>query len=80
MFTLERVAYAQKICQDTGPCSANYPPGTVVILTATPDPGSYFVEWSGDCTGKQPTCTLVMDKDKTVNAKFNKLPTKPVWR
>jgi uncharacterized repeat protein (TIGR02543 family) len=61
-------------------CQTTFEEGTVVTLTATPDPDSVFVGWSGACTGSQKTCKIVMDGDKKVNAKFNKKPTKPVWR
>jgi subtilisin family serine protease len=42
--------------------------GSTVVLTATPDPGSVFVEWSGDCAGTG-TCTLT--RQATVTATFN---------
>ena len=38
-----------------------YPEDTVVTLTAVPDSGSRFVEWSGACAGTVgPVCTLTM--------------------
>jgi len=42
---------------------------TQVSLTATPDTGSTFAGWSGICTGRQ-TCTLTMNVDQTVEARF----------
>ncbi len=68
--------YTQVSCS----CSTTYPKGTEVTLTATPDPGSVFMEWSGDCTGKNPVVKIIMDKDKTCNAKFNLKPKMPTWR
>jgi len=43
--------------------------GTSVTLTANPQAGSN-VTWSGACTGNALTCTLTMDSDKTVAARF----------
>jgi len=68
--------YTQVSCS----CSATYPKGTVVTLTATPDPGSVFMGWSGDCVGTQRTCTVVMDKDRSVIARFDKKLAAPKWR
>jgi len=51
-------------------CWAQFTRGTVVNLTAVPDPGSTFVGWSGDCTGTDPWCVLLMDDDKYVQAEF----------
>jgi len=56
-----------------GNCTAVFPRGTIVILTATPDAGWEFVSWSGDCTGSAPTCTVTMDRDRWVFAYFRKL-------
>jgi len=51
-------------------CSATYESGTVVSLTATPDPGATFAGWSGACTGTVPTCSVAMDAAKAVQARF----------
>jgi uncharacterized repeat protein (TIGR02543 family) len=51
-------------------CYVQFPRFTTVVLTATPDPGYTFVEWTGDCTGTSPTCTLFMDANKVVRARF----------
>jgi hypothetical protein len=51
-------------------CGANYPSGTVVTLTATPDAGSVFIGWSGACTGSG-SCVVTMDAAKSVTATFN---------
>jgi hypothetical protein len=52
-------------------CTATYEVGTVVTLTAKPDePPIFFLAWDGDCSGEQPTCTLTMNRDKTVSATF----------
>jgi len=57
-------------------CSATFPTGTSVPLTATPAKGSKFAGWSGDCAGKG-TCTLTMDANHAATATFAKVkPTK----
>lgn len=53
-------------CSST--CSAFFPTGATVTLTATPT--ADFGGWSGDCTGAAPTCTLTMDRELTVIAVF----------
>ncbi len=50
-------------------CSESYSPGTVMTLTAK-SLGDTFTEWGGDCSGTQQTCTLELNSDKTVIAKF----------
>ena len=39
-------------------CTEVYTHGTAVPLTASPAPGSVFVNWSGDCTGTQNPFTV----------------------
>jgi hypothetical protein len=50
-------------------CSASFASGTIVTLTATPDVGSTFTSWSGDCSGPGP-CTVTLDLDRAVTANF----------
>jgi hypothetical protein len=50
-------------------CSATFPTGTSVVLSAHASPGSKFAGWSGDCSGKG-TCTVTMDGDHSVTATF----------
>ena len=52
-------------------CSASFTTGTVVTLTATPLTGATFTGWSGDCTGTATTCTITMDRGRTVGAAFS---------
>jgi subtilisin family serine protease len=55
-------------------CNGQFPQGSTVNLTATPDPGSVFAGWSGDCTGTGP-CSLT--QNGTVTATFNIAPPPP---
>jgi hypothetical protein len=51
-------------------CIGIYVKNTVVILRALPGINSYFVGWSGDCSGAEHTTTVIMDADKTCTATF----------
>jgi subtilisin family serine protease len=50
-------------------CEADFPAGSSVTLTATPDPGSAFVAWGGDCHGADP-CVLTVDGASDATATF----------
>ena len=54
-------------------CAVDYPEGTEVTLTAEPDSGWEFDAWEGDCSGSGPSCTLLMDSDKTATAIFSQV-------
>ncbi|MBI4574248.1 MAG: SBBP repeat-containing protein [candidate division NC10 bacterium] len=51
-------------------CSQVYDFGSSVTLTATPNPGSFFNRWGGDCSGTTPTCTVTLTDDRDVGAVF----------
>ena len=55
-----------------GACSAKFTDGTAVALTAIPPAGKTFVNWSGGCTGTDPTCVITIAKDTSVTAVFSK--------
>ena len=57
-------------------CTATWPAGTVVTLTATPAADATFNGWSGACTGTS-TCTLPGNGTLAVGAAFTALPPPP---
>jgi len=58
------------LCQTD--CTWTFNPGQSVTLTAV-DNGLIFQGWGGDCAfrGTNQTCTLVMDRDRSVSAAFD---------
>jgi len=54
-------------------CSIAVPAGRTVTLTAYPGTQSLFGGWADDCTGTNTSCTLVLDRDRTVTATFCQL-------
>ncbi len=53
-----------------GTCSANFPSGTQVTLTATPATSFEFSGWSGACTGPG-ACTVSVNSATTATANFS---------
>jgi len=51
-------------------CSESYTANTQVTLTASPDDGSKFVNWTGACTGTNPNVTVTMDAAIACTANF----------
>lgn len=51
-------------------CSATFPNGTSVTLTAAPGPGVVFAGWSGGCSGTALTCTVPVNATVSVTATF----------
>ena len=70
-----QITYLLTVVQPIGgsitPETSEYLNGEVVSLTATPDSGYYFVEWTGACSGSG-NCSVIMDADKTVSAVFER--------
>jgi hypothetical protein len=61
------------------PDLAQYDPGTVVTLTATPASGYAFSRWDGGLTGTTNPATVAMSADRTVTAIFTETDT-PIIR
>jgi len=65
----------QLTCSDTGGgqrmCTANYPTGTQLVLTATADTGSTFTGWDAPppCSGTG-TCSFTITQDTNITATF----------
>jgi uncharacterized repeat protein (TIGR02543 family) len=47
-----------------------YPYGTLVNLTATPDSGYSFSNWTGDLDSSDNPTSIIMDSDKNITANF----------
>ena len=56
---------------EVSPQQPSYPVGSVVQLTAIPEPGWVFSHWSGDVTGSVNPVSVTMDADKAVTANFS---------
>lgn len=54
-------------------CVGFFEDGASVMLTAVPDPGSYFKGWGGDCFGTG-NCILNVTADKDVSVTFAAIP------
>jgi len=60
---------------DCGPtCSAVFPSGSQVTLTATPSGGATFAGWSGGGCGGTGSCVTTMAGDQTIVAQFDAAP------
>jgi len=53
-------------------CTWTFDPGQRITLTAV-DQGLDFLGWGGDCAarGTNPTCTLTMDRNRSVSVRFD---------
>ena len=54
-------------------CTATFPIGTMVTLTAAPVAGSTFASWGGACSGASTTCTVMLTANTTVTADFGRV-------
>ncbi|MFP3872167.1 MAG: InlB B-repeat-containing protein, partial [Candidatus Aenigmatarchaeota archaeon] len=57
---------------DPEPGVYTYEEGENVTVTATPDEGWEFVEWTGDVDGESEQTSIIMDSDKEVTAHFER--------
>ena len=48
-------------------------PGTDIVVTAIPEGGYQFNEWSGDITGTENPVTITLDSNKSVAANFTEI-------
>lgn len=55
-------------------CTDNYPLNRATLLTATPETGSMFTGWGGDCQGNTTPLTVTMSTAKTCTANFDLIP------
>jgi hypothetical protein len=55
-------------------CTETYASVTGVTLTAHPEGGAAFAGWGGACTGSALTCTLTIDRSRSVTATFTNKP------
>ncbi|MBF0459683.1 MAG: hypothetical protein HQK99_17490 [Nitrospirae bacterium] len=51
-------------------CSSTFPHNYAVTLTATPDSGNSFLQWTGCTSASGTTCNVTMSANKTVAAVF----------
>jgi uncharacterized protein (DUF2141 family) len=57
-----------------GDCGEDFADGELVTLSAVAADNSRFAGWSGDCSGRAPTCTVKMSRAESVTASFEVLP------
>ncbi|MGH7601685.1 MAG: InlB B-repeat-containing protein, partial [bacterium] len=57
------------------PPGGTYNTGTVVTLTATPNPDYQFDGWGGDLSGSTNPATITMDGNKNITATFTEIPS-----
>jgi len=58
-------------------CSEPYGSGTSVTLSAVPDNGYQFDNWSGSCSGTATSASVTMNANKTCTANFSAVPPPP---
>ncbi len=74
-YTLEVVIEGNgEVIIDPEPYSGTYDTGQFVHLTAQPDFGWEFIQWSGDLTGFSPEDSVLMNGNKIITANFSAIP------
>lgn len=53
-------------------CTASIARGTAVTVTAVPEPGFSFVNFTGGCTGTATSCTITVNSSRSVQANFTR--------
>ncbi len=56
------------------PTNSSYPAGVTVIVTATPNSGSYFAGWSGGANGAANPLNVTMESDLVITGNFLPYP------
>ena len=83
------IPYLEELCGSS--CSFEVPYGLIIGLSAKGDTGqsasvyrilsvgggSVFWRWTGDCTGVEPTCESLMDRNKNITAVFGEKDKTP---
>ncbi|MDF1516783.1 MAG: ice-binding family protein [Lutibacter sp.] len=67
-FTLNVTAVNGTVAKN--PNNPTYTNGTNVVLTATPNSGYAFLNWTGDATGNNNPLTVLMNGNKNITANF----------
>ncbi len=57
------------------PRGTRFTDGTVITLTALPDPSQQFLGWAGDASGTQNPLSVTLNQSKVITAQFTKRPT-----
>ncbi len=58
-------------------CAATFATNTMLTLSATPDPGSIFTGWTGNCAGAA-NATVALSTNSSCTANFDQFPW-PTW-
>lgn len=74
-FTLNVTAVNGTVAKN--PNNPTYTNGTNVVLTATPNSGYAFLNWTGDATGTNNPLTVLMNANKNITANFSLITTPP---
>src|SRR5690606_37324793 len=64
------VSSPEGISTASGITSFDFPAGTNVTLTAIPDSGAEFIDWSGDVVENNNPVSFILNEDNTIIANF----------